>query len=423
MNNLNNTSRMNTIWNKSFINVFILNLTMNMAQYMINVLIPKYADYLGANATLVGVISGMFAVTALSVRPVVGSAIIHIKKNHLMAAAIGFVMFAFICYGLANSTTMIIIGRLAHGIGMGFMAPLGLTLASDALPEKKMASGIGIFTLGQAISTAIGPTLGLFLTDLFGYNITFFIGAIMMSLSFIIALRLTTEEPDAAGKFKISFNNVIDKEVIIPAIIMLFLSGAYSSINGFLVIYAEISNVSNIGLFFTVYAISVLLSRPFSGRIADKYGLDKILIPGMLIFALAFIIISISHSLPMFLLAGVISAFGYGICQPVMQTLSLRLVSNERRGVAGNTTYIGVDTGNLIVPILAGTIVTSVQNTTGSGVFGYEVMYRVMVIPVLIALAIFLIRRKVLLQKVGTGNQNDVELADNNKMSNMDSQL
>jgi MFS family permease len=198
--------------------------------------------------------------------------------------------------------------------------------------------------------------------------------------------------------------------VIIPAIIMLFLSGAYASINGFIVIYAGISNVSSIGLFFTVYAISVLLSRPFSGRIADKYGLDKMLIPGMLIFALSFIIISFSHSLPMFLLSGVISAFGYGICQPLMQTLSLRLVSNERRGVAGNTTYIGVDTGNLVTPVLAGTIVTSVQNITGNSLFGYEVMYRVMIIPVLIALVLFILKRKALHIKTETRNQRDIEL-------------
>lgn len=399
----NNTISVNnkeTIWNKAFTSIFIVNITMNMAQFMMNTLIPKFADFLGANAAVVGIVTGMFAITALSTRPIVGSAIGYFRKNRLLAMAIGFIAFAFVCYGFSNNITMIMIGRLIHGLGMGFTAPICLALASDALPETKMASGIGIFTLGQAVSTAVGPSIGLKLADIFGYNTTFFICAIIMSASLILALRLKITDPDRKERFKISYKSIVAPEVIIPAIIMLLLSGAYSCLNSFIVIYAGLSKVSSIGLFFTVYAISVLFTRPFSGRIADKYGLDKILIPSMLMFALSFLIISLSHSLTMFLISAVISAFGFGICQPAVQTLTMRLVSKERRGIAGNTQYIGVDTGFLITPALAGAIVTFVQNDTGNKILGYEVMYRVMIIPILFALGIFLLKRKELMQKL-----------------------
>lgn len=388
------TENKQTIWNKKFINVFIINLVLSMAQFMMNVLIPKFAEHLGATAIVIGVVTSIFAISALGIRPIVGPATSYFRNNRLLAAAVGIIIIAFICYGLANSVGMVIVGRLLHGVGMGFLAPISLALASDALPSNKIAAGIGIFSLGQAVATAIGPSLGIELVDAFGYNVTFFIGTAMMIVVFCMALRLNTDLPDRSGGFKVSLNNVIAPEVIIPAVIMFFLAGAYSSINSFVLIYGKANGVKEIGLFFTAYAVCLIISRPFSGKIADKYGLDKALVPGLLIFALSFILISQSDTLPMFLLSGAVSAFGYGICQPIIQTLCMKLVTKDRRGIAGNTNYIGVDLGYLIAPTVAGAIVTFVQHQGGSTIMGYSIMYKMMTIPVIIGLIIFLFQWK-----------------------------
>lgn len=383
-----------TIWTKSFIDIFIINSVLNMGMFMMNTLIPKFAEHLGATATVVGMVSGIFAVTALSVRPIVGPATGYFKKNLLLAVSVGIFALAYICFGLSHNIPMIIVGRLLQGIGMGFLAPVLLALASDALPSGKLASGIGIYSLGQAIAAAIGPTIGLELSNVIGYNNTFLLGVVVMGFVFVLSLRLKSEKPVRKEKFKISIDNMIAVEVIVPAIIMFFLGGTYSCIGAFIVLYGEANGVDKIGLFFTAYAVFLLISRPFSGKIADKYGMDKVVIPGILIYALSFILVSFSHSLPMFMLAGAVSSFGYGICYPSMQTICMKLVSKERRGVAGNTSYIGVDIGFLITPILAGTIVTLVKNYSRSEILGYAVMYRVMTIPILIALVIFWIKRK-----------------------------
>lgn len=387
-----------TIWNKEFISIFMMNILLYMGQFMMNALLPKYAEHLGATASVIGLVSGMFAVTALCIRPIVGPATSYFRKNILLAVTSGFIFLSFILYGFASSIPMIIAGRLLHGIGMGFLAPTTLALASDALPNSKMASGIGIYSLGQGVATAIGPTVGLELAKVFGYNNTFFLTSALIGVVLVMTLCLKTEKPDRTGGFKISMNNIIAVEVITPAIIMFLISGTYSCISSFIVIYGGICGVEKIGHFFTAYAACLLFIRPFSGKIADKYGMDKTIIPAIIAYAVSFIVISFSRSLPMFILSGVILAFGYGICLPSIQTLCMRLVSKERRGVAGNTSYIGVDAGYLITPILAGFVVTTVQKYSGSTVLGYAVMYRLMVVPILIALIIFLWKRKELIQ-------------------------
>jgi MFS family permease len=388
-----------TIWSPMFISIFIINIALNMAQFMMNTLIPNYAEHLGATAVIIGVVSSLFAVTALGIRPIVGPSTGYFRNNRLLAAAVGIIAIAFVCYAFADSITILMMGRLLHGIGMGFLAPLSLALASDALPSNKLASGIGIFSLGQAMATAVGPMLGLELVHSFGYSVTFIIGAAIMVVVLLLALRLKTDAPDKTGGFKLSLNNIVAAEVIVPSIIMFFLAGAYSCINSFILIYGKANGVKEIGLFFTAYAVCVLFSRPFSGKMADKYGLGAMLVPGIFVFALSFILISYARTLPMFLLAGAVSAFGYGICQPIIQTMCMKLVNKDRRGIAGNTSYIGVDLGYLLTPTIAGAIVTFVQSRGGSVVEGYSIMYQMMTIPIITAFVIFMLTRKRLLKQ------------------------
>ena len=72
----------------------------------------------------------------------------------------------------------------------------------------------------------------------------------------------------------------------------------------------------------------------------------------------------------------------------------MRGVDKSRRGAAANTNYAGADVGNLIGPVIAGRIVEAVQQSTGSAVAGYSSMYRWMIIPIGIALALYLLSSK-----------------------------
>jgi MFS family permease len=104
----------------------------------------------------------------------------------------------------------------------------------------------------------------------------------------------------------------------------------------------------------------------------------------MCLFAAAFILISFATNIWMFLLAAFVSSFGYGACQPAVQTLCMKSVPKEKRGAGSSTNYIGQDLGNLAGPMIAGMIV---------GHFGYSAMWRVMIIPVIAALVIVIVFR------------------------------
>ena len=372
------------IWNATFTSLFIANMLMYLGHQMCNTLVAKYADHLGATALIVGLVSSSYAITALIFKLVSAPAIDSLNRKYILFFSMCTMGFALAGYSISTNITALMSSRLLQGVGQAFTATCCLAMASDALPQEKLAQGIGFFSLAQATCQALGPTIGLELVDLVGYHKTFAIGAGTIFVGALCVLKINFNYTKRV-KFHLSIDSIIAKEAVIPAIVMFFLTMAFCNTNSFLVLYADELGVKNIGYFFTVYAIA-LFARPLIGKLVDKYGNVFVLIPAMGLFAVSFYIISIARTLPMFLLAAIISAFGYGACLPTLQALSMRLVSKERRGAGSCTTYIGQDLANYVGPTIAGAII---------GQFGYRHMWRLMTIPIFAGILFVIVFHKI----------------------------
>lgn len=365
------------IWNQVFVTAFIVNLLLQLATNMSNTLSAKFADKLGATPTIVGMVSGMFALTALIFKLVSAPAIDSFNRKLVLLGSIVVLSMAYVCYSLSYNIQMLMLSRLLQGTSQAFCTTVCLTIAADSLPSNKMATGIGYFALTNAIAQAVSPAVGLYLIGLIGYNLTF-AGLILVTFAAIAVTATMKIEFVKTKKFTISLGSVFAKECLVPTIVLFLFATSFSVVNAFLIIFAERQGVAtNIGLFFMVYALTMMFTRPLIGRLADRYGAVKVLIPAMICFGASFMIISMSATLPMFLLAGFVSAFGYGGCQPVVQAICMNSVPSERRGAASCTSYIGLDTGNLVGTVVAGGIVE---------LFGYVSMWRFMLIPIAIAM-------------------------------------
>lgn len=373
------------IWNPAFIGIFVTNALLGLSQMMVNTLIALFADSLGATSTIVGFVVSLFAYTALAFKVFSAPAIDSFNRKFLLIGTACVIMVSYICLSLSSDVGMLMWARLLQGAGMAFMGPCCLAIAADSLPVERMGTGIGYFSLANAVCMAIGPATGLYLANAIGYQLTFAIGAGMMSIAAITACFIRAPH-NKRRPFKISPDRIFAKEAIVPASIACLLSLAYCNINSFLVLYAnDVGVTANMGLFFTVYAITMLVSRPLVGRMLDLIGAVKVLIPSMACFAAAFLLISVSTELWMFLVAACISAFGFGAALPALQTICMRCVPSSKRGAAGSANYVGLDVGNIAGPLIAGMVVEAC---------GYQTMWVVMLIPVGVAAVVALTNRE-----------------------------
>ena len=373
------------IWSKSFISLFFVNGLLSLGQMMMNVLIALYADSLGADASMVGFTVSAFAYTALALKFVSAPAIDAFSRKRILIGSLFVLALSYLMMSASSNIFMLVFARLLQGSAMAFTTTTCLAMATDTLPPDHISSGIGYFSVAQAACMAVGPMIGLNLAGTFGYNAAFATGGVLMLVG-TAAVFLVKEPPHKRRPFKLSLGSMFAKETILPAFLAGLLAIAFCNVNSFLALYAGERGVGDdIGWYFTVNAILMLFSRPLVGRMADEHGLVKVILPSMCSFALSFFIISRASSLPLFLLAAVFAAFGYGAAGPMIQAFCMKSVPPERRGAGSSAYFIGMDVGNLVGPVIAGHVV---------GLVGYQLMWDVMIIPIGLAFLFVLAFRK-----------------------------
>ena len=353
-----------SIWNRVYTCAFFANLLLCISQHMANTLISTYASFLGAGAVLVGMISGLYFGVAFAARPISGPVITLLDKKKIMLVTYALGVVTNVAYAASGTVPMFILARVLHGLQFAFVGSLNLTIASDSLPPEKLGSGIGVFGIGASLAQAIAPSIGIAIRDWGigrwgergGYTAVFLSAAFVMLLATLAAFLIPSRKPTAEEKAVIGkwYRNIVSPETITPALLLCFVSMSSILYTSYMVPYASELGIAGIGSFFTVYAVGLVVTRPLFGRLSDRVGAEKVLVPGILLFALSFLFIGISRGLPMLLAGAVFGALGYGALNPILQTICIRTVVPERRGVASNTQYFGIDLGYFVGPMLGG---------------------------------------------------------------------
>ena len=386
-----------TIWNAMFLSIFFANMTMQLSQQMSNSQLSLYAKSLGSPADQIGSLMSMFAVTALIFRFVSGPAMNSFNRKYLFCMAMGLMTTAYIGFSFAptiapmiglETITVLKFFRLIQGIGNAFGNSCCLTMVADVLPKDKFTTGMSYYACAQVVSQSIGPTVGVLLSDTFGYGNTYRIVACFM-ISAIVFTYLTVKlAPRKPMPFNLKISNMIAKEALVPAGITFLVAMGFTSINAFMLVYAEERGIEGASLFFTVYALSMLVTRPVVGKLTDKYGFVKVGIPAIFMTAISLVLIGLSTNLVMLLFAAFVNSCGYGAVQPALQSLCMKSVGSERRGSASSTNYIGMDSATIIGPSVCGIIADKLGYT--------PIMWATMAIPcVLGALFIFISRKHI----------------------------
>lgn len=382
-----------TIWNPMFLSIFFVNMALNLGQQMSNSLLSLYAKSMGSPADQIGQLMSMFAVTALMFRFISGPAMNSFDKKKLVALAMTCMATAYLGFSLSpviagalgvDAILVMKVFRMIQGVGNAFGNSCCLTIVADVLPKDKFTTGMGYYACAQVISQSIGPTIGIMLRDAFGYNKVYMIFAGLMLVA-MLASQLVKTAPHQRVPFKLRFDNMIAKEAIIPAMVTLMVAMGYTTINAFLLVYAEERGITGGSLFFTVYALTMLMTRPMVGKLTDKHGFVKVCIPSILATAASLVMIGYASNTVMLLLAAFVNAFGYGAVQPMLQSLCIKAVSPERRGSASSTNFIFLDAATIVGPSVCGWV---------ADMMGYTpAMWTIMTAPVLLAVIfVFLFR-------------------------------
>jgi DHA2 family multidrug resistance protein len=108
-------------------------------------------------------------------------------RYYLLVNAALFLVFSAAC-AFAHSLSEMIVLRALQGFSGGVLIPLALTIVLTQLPKAKQPIGLAMFAVSATFAPAIGPTIGGYLTDTYGWQYIFFLnlvpGAVMLAMLF-----------------------------------------------------------------------------------------------------------------------------------------------------------------------------------------------------------------------------------------------
>ena len=335
--------------------------------------LPVYVKTMGGQESAIGLIMGVFALSALASRPWSGRRMDRVGRRGLYLGSLIAVVPIYLAYSVVP-TTILWLGavRLLHGVCFGIMMTGGGTVVADAVPASRRGEGIGYFGTSAVVSSALAPTAGIMLMNHFGFGTLAVVNACLALVAVLLArtIRYQPVSKRAAGsvsaKAERGLARYVERRSLAPSVIALCLYCAQTSVLTFLPVHALQRGISNIGLFFAVNALTVMVFRAVAGKLYDTRGPALVIVPGILVAVAAMLVVGAATSLEMFLLGAVLLGIGMGAVAPSLQAMSVDGVAPERRGVANGTYFSALDIGMGGGAILLGTVAQA---------FGYPVMY------------------------------------------------
>jgi MFS family permease len=399
------------LFSKTFIAAAVINFFIMTAYYLLFVIGTPYAvDRYAVSLSLAGLTSGTIVFGIIIGRFIIGGIIDRIGFARVLYCGLLLYCLSMVLCLALDAFPLFLCSRLMSGIGVGCINTMTGVLVPRITPPQHLGLGISYFSVSTLLGLAIGPFLAIALMDVISYSSIFIIclglGVAAGCLSLSLHLGALTKnsaapaeqtEQKIRGFFGLRLKDYVELKSLPAALTIMVACVCYASVQSFLAFYARaINQMEAAGLFFLVYAVVSIVSRPFSGKRFDKKGENSVVYPAIILLACSQLVLSAANSFIVLLIAGALMSLSYGNLVSIAQALAIKLAPRERFGQATSTYFILLDIGIGLGPFLLGLLIPFT---------GYRGMYMITAGIALLALPLYyLLHGKKALAPCNTSN-------------------
>ncbi|HIH62289.1 MAG TPA: MFS transporter [Methanobacteriales archaeon] len=297
---------------------------------IVNTILPVIARSFNTSISMVQWVPMIYLLTISSLLLFYGRLgdLISYKKIYLLGL-IGFTIASLLC-ALSPTIEYLVFFRGFQGVAAGMMMAVPYAIITSSFPVTERGKAFGINAISISAGLAIGPSLGGFVTFLWGWRSAFFINVPIGLIGIILTQKFIQESKGQSGRIDIagavtafislfSFLYFVNRSQsvglnhntvsallvgIISAILFIFIENRVSQpmlnlklFNNITFSFANLSALLNfmsqyvmvfltpfylqrllyytpekIGLIMTSFPLAVMMVAPFSGYLSDKIG-------------------------------------------------------------------------------------------------------------------------------------------------------
>jgi MFS family permease len=349
---------------------------------------PFHILDLGGTTFASGLFLGFLTYSSALSAPITGALADRIgQRRILIVSSLALAAFSM-GYAVIPSYRVTLALVIVHGIFWSGLLSASASYMTHLLPESRRAEGIGYWGLSSIAAMAVAPTMGLWIYKR-GWLWLCVVGAVLNLVMAVIAWSLrehaTAEERPARRA------GLLEWRVLIVSISLFLYSFGYGGITSFTALYADANGVAPKSIYLTAMAIVILVTRPFSGRLGDRWGYKRIFIPCLVLISLGMALLAIGGTRPLMIASAIVFGVGFGTAYPVYVGYVMQGVYPDRRGAAFGAILAAFDTGIGTGSTLMGWLI---QRFGFSAAFAVAAALSALALPYFLAADRFVMRKR-----------------------------
>jgi len=340
--------------------------------FMINVsssysVVPVFLINQNFTLVQVGISSSLYSFAAIVLRILLGPlADKKGRKFSLIISASSFIISWFLIW-LAPSFGLHLIARAIQAIGLALYMSTGSSVVSDVTDKKIVGSCMGIYRGFMGLGFVIGPVIGLMLIKISDKFL--FIGMISFALLSLFMLIFISETGVVTKvKQKINYlNNYLEllknHKLLRYYLLVITVTAGYGIVGTNSAIFlGTMSSVISPSVFLFLIGIMGMLASIIGGRLIDKFGIKKVIIPGVILALTGFLAMALVESIGNIAIFIAIFSLGLGTHSTVLS--SVTSIERDTRKELMATSFViqecAFDGGFVIGNLVFGFLVTGI---------------------------------------------------------------
>jgi predicted MFS family arabinose efflux permease len=327
-----------------------------VAWQFVTPVLPVYLASIGYSAAAIGILASLQSLTQGLVESEIGRITAALGQRSVLIAGLVVNAAAMAWIVLARATWGVAGGLIGVGAARATIwSPLHASVAATASEETR-GRAFGVFWALTSVAFLTGPAIGAYIAERFGVRSAFFLGGAVSLVTVAIVFTITertpaTREPATTGWA------VLRNPIVLRLCLVNHFYNAISAIwSTFLPLYMVRQNLSvvTIGWVFAVQGLTYALVQIPTGRLADRIGPERLLLPGVVGRAAMVLAVPLTHSAGPLLVAAAIFGLTGGTVPVTFTMLVARFSSRDQYTSAMGVYNSSSDLGFFVGPLLGG---------------------------------------------------------------------